>query len=92
LLGFFAFSGWSSRNKGRPVLSSIVLVWVVGLRGFIEGYGDRLHPVPAGTFVLENLGRIEEFVRAYAHYVGASTMKALCDELKNLPAQSTSSP
>jgi hypothetical protein len=34
--------------------------------------------------VLENLGRIEELARAYAQYVGASTMRALCDELKDL--------
>jgi hypothetical protein len=35
-------------------------------------------------FVLENPGRVEEFARAYAHYVGASTMRALCGELKDL--------
>jgi hypothetical protein len=36
------------------------------------------------TFILDNFGRVEEFARAYAQHVGASTMRTLCDELKDL--------
>jgi hypothetical protein len=49
-----------------------------------EGYGGRLHPALMRTFVLENPGRVEELARAYAQHVRASTMKALCDKLRDL--------
>jgi hypothetical protein len=38
----------------------------------------------ARLFILENLDRIDGFVRAYAQHVGESTMRALYDELKDL--------
>jgi adenylate kinase family enzyme len=50
----------------------------------IENYRGRLHPVLARTFILDDFGRIEELARAYASYVGATTMRALCDELRGL--------
>ena len=50
----------------------------------IKGYGGGLHPVLLRTFVLENLERIEDYASAYAQYVGATTMRALCDELKEV--------
>ncbi|MCF3653354.1 MAG: hypothetical protein L2C94_004240 [Aigarchaeota archaeon] len=34
------------------------------------------------TFVLENLGRMDDFARAYAQYVGVTTVKTLCGEPK----------
>jgi hypothetical protein len=43
-----------------------------------------LHPILARTFILDNFGRIEEFARAYAQHVGASTMRTLCDEPRDL--------
>jgi hypothetical protein len=68
-------------------------MWVVRLGGSMlrpriqgpyEGCRGGLHTAPMRIFVLENPGRVEEFARAYAHYVGASTMRALCGELKDL--------
>jgi len=50
----------------------------------VKWYGGGLHPVLLRTLVLENLERIEDFAKAYAQYVGASTMRALCGELKDL--------
>jgi len=50
----------------------------------IEGYGNRLHPILMRTFILENLERVEGFIRAYADHVGVSTMRVLCDELRSL--------
>jgi len=50
----------------------------------IEGYGGGLHLALLRTFVLENLEWIDDFARADAQYVGATTMKALCDELKEV--------
>jgi len=38
----------------------------------------------ARIFVLENLGRIDDFARAYAQHIGESTMKTLCNEIKDL--------
>jgi len=40
--------------------------------------------VLAGIFILENLGGIEGFARAYAQHLGESMMRALCKELKDL--------
>jgi len=48
----------------------------------VDGY--RLHPVLARMFVLENLDRAEDFASSHGRYVGESTMKALCDKLKDL--------
>jgi len=50
----------------------------------VEGYRDGLYPVLMRAFALKNLERIEDFARAYAQHVGASTLRALCEELKDL--------
>jgi len=61
-----------------------MLDYTNGVLIIIKGYGDRIHLVLLRTFDLENSERIDDFARAYAHHAGESTMKALCDELKDL--------
>jgi len=46
--------------------------------------GDVVARDLARLFVLENLGGIENFARAYAQHIGESMIKTLCDELKDL--------
>jgi hypothetical protein len=50
----------------------------------VEGYRDRLHPVLLWTFILDTESRIEEFARACWKYVGTSTVRVLCNELRGL--------
>jgi len=50
----------------------------------VEGYGGGLHPLLLRTLVLENLERMDDFAKIFEKYIGESTMKTLCKELKEL--------
>jgi hypothetical protein len=64
-----SFSGWPSMNKG----------------GAVSGYvGMWLPRILARIFVLENLGRIEDFAKTFRKFIKESTVKTLCDELKEV--------
>jgi hypothetical protein len=54
------------------------------IREVCERCRGRLHPALMRIFILENLSRIEELAKAYAQHVGASIIRVLCDELRDL--------
>jgi hypothetical protein len=80
------YEGFRDCFEGADLLDDLakILNYTNEMVTIIEGYRGRLHPVLVRTFVLDNFSRIEEFARAYVQHVGASTMKALCDELRGL--------
>ena len=80
--------GFGSYFEGAGLLDDLNLTRILGYINemliTIEGYRSVLHPVLMSTFILENLGRIDDFAKTFGRCIRESTAKALCGGFRSL--------